>query len=194
MEHKTWNMIQKKKVENFSTAPCPMPHVPCRRGFSLVEAVIYTGLTILVLVAVVNMLLLLSRAYGQLKSSRHMQTSAVSALDRVVRDIRNSQSVDMGQSTLGVSPGVLTLNSTDTAGTAQTFQFYVLNGVLRVKKDSVDLGPLTLPDVTVSNLIFRRISTGISQAVKIDMTFTTGTGQSARSANFYGTAILRDSY
>ena len=173
----------------------PKPYaLNSRQGFSLIEAIIYVGLAILVMVAVVNMLLLLSRAYGQLKSSRHMQTSAITALDRVIRDIRNAQSIDVGQSTLGASPGVLTLNSTNLSGTAEVFQFYILNGALRVKKDTVDLGPLTLPDVTVSNLIFRQISTGISQAVKIEITLGTGAGQSARSANFYGTAILRDSY
>ncbi|KKU67935.1 MAG: hypothetical protein UX89_C0010G0014 [Parcubacteria group bacterium GW2011_GWA2_47_16] len=165
-----------------------------RRGFSLVETIIYTGLLVLILVAVINMMLLMSHSYNYLKLSRHIQVSAVTALDRMVRDIRNAQSVDVGQSTLGTSPGILTLNTSTVSGTPQTVQFYVSGGGIRVKQDGVDIGPVTLPDVTLTNLVFRQITTGISQAVKIELTLSTGVGPAARSANFYGTAILRDSY
>ncbi len=159
-------------------------------GFSLVEMIIYVGLLALVLVSLVNMLLGMARAYSYLKLSRHIQSSAVVALDRVIRDIRNAQSVNMPQSVLGASPGVLTLNTTTATSSSQTLQFYVSSGALRVKQDGGDLGPLTLSDVTVSNLIFRQMNTGISQAVKIELTLTAGT----HTANFYATAVLRDSY
>ncbi|MDO8482863.1 MAG: hypothetical protein Q7S86_03535 [bacterium] len=165
-----------------------------RQGFSLVETIIYTGLLALILFAVTNMMLLMSHSYNYLKLSRHIHVSAVTALDRMVRDIRNAQSVDTGQSTLGTSPGVLTLNTSTVSGTPQTVQFYVSGGGIRVKQDGVDVGPVTLPDVALTNLVFRQISTGISSAVKIELTLQAGVGPSARSANFYATAILRDSY
>ncbi len=165
-----------------------------KKGFSLVETIIYIGLLVLVLVAIMNMTLSMARAYGYFKLSRHVQTSAINALDRMVRDIRNAQSVNVGQSTLGTSPGVLTLITTSATGTAQTLQFYVATSTLRVKQDGGDVGPLTLSDVSVSSLIFRQISTGISQAVKIELTLSTGSGSTTRTANFYDTAILRDSY
>ncbi|GEM_PF-216145 len=199
------NTRMKTNITNDTNKKFVWAHSHCRRplrararyscaGFSLVEAIIYIGLLILILVAVVNMILLMGRSYTYLKLSRHIQTSAVTALDRMVRDIRNAQSVDVGQSTLGTSPGILTLNTTTSTGTPQTLQFYVSGGTLRLKQNGGDVGPLTLPDVTVGGLIFRRITTGISQAVKIDLTLQTGVGSSVHSANFYGTAILRDSY
>lgn len=164
------------------------------RGFSLVEAIVYIGLLVLVLAAIISMLLIMGRSYNYLKSSRHIQTSAVTVLDRIIRDVRNAQSISVGQSTLGTTPGILTLNTTTVSGAPQTIQFYVSGGVVRVKQDGVDVGPLTLPDVNLGSLIFRQITTGISSAVKIELTLETGAGPSARSANFYGTAILRDSY
>lgn len=156
--------------------------------------IIYVALLALVMVATVSMLLGMSRAYGYLKLSRHIQSSAVTALDRVVRDIRNARSVNGPQSVLDASPGALTLNTTTATGSPQTFQFYVSGGALRVKQDGGDLGPLTLPDVTVGNLIFRQMNTGISQAVKIELTLSAGAGSTTHSANFYATALLRDSY
>ncbi|MEK7574891.1 MAG: hypothetical protein AAB511_01540 [Patescibacteria group bacterium] len=152
--------------------------------------IIYLGLLALILVALVNMLLGMSKAYSYLKLSRHLQTSAITVLDRMVRDIRNAESVNVAQSTLGTNPGVLTLNTTTLAGGSQIFQFHVSGGVLRVKQDNVDLGPLTLSDITVSNLVFRLMDSGISESVKIEMTLTTAN----RTANFYATALLRDSY
>lgn len=194
MEHRTLNIREEKKKRSSSHASCPMFHVPYRRGFSLVETIIYIGLLILIIVAVVNMLIGMSKAYGFMRLSTHIQTSSIDSLDRVVREIRNAKSVDVANSTLGTSPGVLTLNSTDDAGNAMTYQFYISGGVLRMKQNGIDQGPLTLPDVTVGNLVFRKMTTGVSQAVKIDMTLTAGSGSMTRTAKFYGTAILRDSY
>jgi|SRR3989338_516846 len=193
MAHVTWNMRKKKDIESRSSALCSMLHAPCRRGFSLVEAIIYIGLLVLILVAVINMMLLMSRSYNFLKASRHMQISAITALDRMVREIRNAQSIDIGQSAFGTDVGVLTLNTTTVAGVSQTIQFY-LDGAVRLKLDGVDIGPMTLPDVTVMGLTFRQITTGISQAVKIELSLLTGVLPSTRLSNFYGTAILRDSY
>lgn len=161
-----------------------------RKGFSLIEMLVYLALLALILVALVNMILSMNKAYGYLKYSRHLQTSGVDALDRMVRDIRNAQSVNTGESTLDASPGVLTLNTTTSTSSAQTLKFYISGGALHINQDGGDLGLLTLPDTTVTNLIFRKMSTGISEAVKIEMTITAGT----HTGNFYSTAILRDSY
>ncbi len=204
MEHDT-NTRMKTNNTNDTNRGFVWAHSCCRSpfrakaryscaGFSLVETIIYIGLLILIIVAVVNMLIGMSKAYGFMRLSTQIQTSAIDSLDRVVREIRNAKSVDTAGSTLGTSPGVLTLNSTDDTGSAVTYQFLVSGGVLRIKQNGVDQGPLTLPNVTVSNLVFQRMATGVSQAVKIEMTLVAGSGSMTRTAKFYGTAILRDSY
>lgn len=204
MEHDT-NTRMKTNVANDTNEKFVWAHLCCRSplrtearyscaGFSLVESLIYIGLLVLIIVAIISMLLIMGRSYNYLKSSRHIQTSAVTVVDRIIREVRNAQSINIGQSTLGASPGILTLNTTTVSGTPQTVQFYVSGGVVRVKQDGVDVGPLTLPDVNLNSLIFRQITTGISQAIKIELALETGVGSSTRSANFYGTAILRDSY
>ncbi|MCR4311065.1 MAG: hypothetical protein NUV54_00630 [Candidatus Taylorbacteria bacterium] len=165
-----------------------------QKGFSLVETVIYLGLLVLIMISIVSMIIGMSRAYSFLKQSVRIQSSAVTSLDKMIREMRNAKSVDLANSTLDTSPGVLTLNTTTDAGADQTIQFYAQNGVLRIKKDEVDQGPLSLTGVTFSSLLFRHITTGISEAVKIELVLSAGQGSSERSAPFYGTAILRDSY
>ena len=63
-----------------------------------------------------------------------------------------------------------------------------------LKEDGVVVGPLSSAQTSASNLVFRRIPTGRSEGVKIELTLTSGAGSVARSENFYATAVLRDSY
>ena len=188
MEHKPQNIDHRPQTTEHKI--CSAFRMSSRRGFSLVEMIIYVGLLALILVSTVSMLLGMSKAYRYVKFSRQIQSSALSALDRMVRDIRNSESVNTGESVLGANPGVLTLNTTTATSSPEILQFFVSNGTLRVKRDGGDLGSLTLSDVTVSNLVFQQMNTGVSQSVKMEMTLTSGT----YTANFYATAVLRDSY
>src|SRR3989344_3684025 len=120
-----------------------------QRAFSLVEMLIYAAILALALVIIAQ--------------------SGASAFDRLTRDIRQSQSINVAGSTLGAHPGKLILNTSTASGTPATLEFYVESGALNVKQDSVFLGALTSPKVAVSNLIFRSISTAESSGVKIEL-------------------------
>ncbi len=165
-----------------------------QKGFQLVEMIIYIALLVVITMAVVNTTTLILRSYQSVTASRNIQIGGMTALDRMTREIRNATSVDSAQSTLTTSPGQLTINSTDDAGTAETLQFFVSNSLLRVKENGVDSGPLLPSSVTVTNLIFRLIDSGQSNAVKIEMTLQSGSGSALKSSNFYATVVLRGSY
>lgn len=165
-----------------------------RSGFSLVEMLVYIGLLVLVLVAVVNMMLALSKAYGFLKNSRDIQSSAIFSLDRIVREVRNASSIDNANSIFNANPGTLSLNTTTATGTPETIGFSVIGGRIHLKRNGLDVGPLTLAAATTTNLVFRLIATPISQAVRVDLSLQAGSAANLKSANFYVTAILRNSY
>ena len=161
---------------------------------TMIEIVIYSVLLAIIVAAVVSLLITLGSTYRSLQSTETIGTSAQTALERMTREIRAATSVDMGQSTLDLSPGQLTLNTLDDSGSATTIQFFVLNGAIRVKEAGVDSGPLTSASVRVSNLIFRRSTTAQSQAVKIELTLESGEGVAFASHLFYATIVLRGSY
>jgi hypothetical protein len=115
-------------------------------------------------------------------------------MERISREIRQSKSVDVVNSTLGSSPGVLQLNSTDSAGTSMIMKFSVLSGALNIYKDNVLIGNLLGQKVSVTSLIFRRVITTNGEAVKIELTLQITSGNVTRSENFYDTIILRGSY
>jgi type II secretory pathway component PulJ len=164
-----------------------------RRGFTLVEMVIYVGLLALMFVAVVNISLSMSRAYTSLKAAKSLNTSASVVLERITREVRQATSVNDGQSTFGSNPGRLMLNTTE-SGSATTIEFYLDGGIVKVNKGGVLEGQLSLPSATTTSLIFRKINASSSEAVRITMTVESGENERHRAESFYATVVLRGSY
>ena len=164
-----------------------------KRGFTLVEMVIYTAILVAILLLIVSFIISFGKAYNVLRSTIHINNSATVSFERMIREIRQANDVDTAASTLNTHPGVLVLKTTE-AGTPVTLEFYISGGILAVKKDGVDAGTLTRTDVTITNLVFRNLSNGISEAVKVEMTLESDVADTTKVRKFYGSAVLRDSY
>jgi hypothetical protein len=163
-------------------------------GLSSVEAIFYVVILTAVILGVTGTLLAISKSYRQFRSSTDINNSAAIALDRVVRETRNADSVDLANSVLGVNPGRLTLNGTDAVGNPRTVQFYLTAGVLNLKENGVYAGPLNASNTPIANLVFRLLDSGRSKAVKIEMTIAASSTGFSRSDKFYDTTILGGSY
>lgn len=158
------------------------------KGFSLVEMIIYVALLVLVVAALVNVVFSFTGSYSELTALRTAENTAVFSMERMVRDIHSATSYDPANSTLGTSPGVITL----LIGTSTT-KFYTVSGQLRVDVDGVYIGPLSPSSAQISNLVFYATTTAQSQAIKIDMTITGISGHSQRSQTYHTVAVLKNS-
>ncbi len=163
-------------------------------GFSLIEMLFYVAIMTIIFLAIVETVVLLASSYNSVKANNAVLSSALFSLDRMVREIRNSNGVNNTGSVFGVNPGSLLLNTTDDSGNPRTVQFYIDSGKLSDKENGVYAGPLTSSGAKVSRLVFYQINSVKSQAIKIEMTIQSGTGTASTSANFYGTATIRNSY
>ncbi|TAL49353.1 hypothetical protein EPN83_01225 [Patescibacteria group bacterium] len=162
-------------------------------GLSLVETLVYIGILTLILGVVVALLSGLGGSQRRLKASKQVENSAIFGFERMIREIRRAKSINPA-SVLGTNPGVLVLDTTDLGGAPRTVEFSVSGSILRVKESGIDLGPLTPSQARVTSLVFSLLSTPNSAALKVEMTVEAGSGPSLASRNFYGTAILRNSY
>jgi type II secretory pathway pseudopilin PulG len=158
-----------------------------KAAFSLVETVIYVSLLAIISVIIINGVFSFTDSYRKLTVLRLLDHSAQTALERMTRDIRQAVSVDTSNSSLGVSPGVLSLNNPG----SQTSKYYVSSGVLKMDENGTYYGPLTASTTTVTGLTFRFISGSVSSAVKIDMTISATDGQTTATKNYHSTVILR---
>lgn len=156
---------------------------------TVVETVVYIAILAFLFFMVAETLTTIARTYRATAVTRSLSSSGLTALDRMSRDIRNASSVDQAQSVLNTNPGKLVLLSG-----ATITEFYVEQGLINIRENGISKGSITLDSATTTNLVFRLITTPKSSAVKVEMTLQSGTGTDFRTANFYNTVVLRNSY
>lgn len=160
-------------------------------GVTLVETVIYTALVASLSILLVSSLLILYRAFGETRGYSDLLESAQVSMERMTREIRGASSINTGSSTLGTTPGVLSLS---TGGTPATVSFSVSDGAIIFSENGTSSGALTDPSVTVSSLVFRSITTTAGSAVRIEMTLLSERSRSGKTMTLYDTVTLRGDY
>ena len=163
-------------------------------GFALAEMLVYISIMTVISIAMIDVIVVVTRTSKQSYTYNNIKNSAISGLERVVRDTKSAISIDMGQSVLNSSNGVLFLNSKDSDGNDKTIKFYLNSQTLKVDVNGSYVGPLTLRDTRVLSLIFTPIDTGNSKAIRIKMVIEGGAPGFVKNENFYSSVILRGSY
>jgi len=149
-----------------------------KKGFTLVETVVYASLFVILLGAIINSVFILSSSYRYIKDVKNAQMSALAAMDRMSREIRQANTINGSGTSYNTPSGSLLL---DTGA-----EFFLLDGKIMMEQNNVSQGALTTSNIQVGILTFRRIATGNSEGVKIEMTI--------ENKNFYNTVMLRGSY
>ena len=167
-----------------------------QRAFTLVELLVYVSLFAVLLVGIVNAMLILTDAYRTVSTERKMETSAITLMDRIMREAKRSTGVSAGA--FDVPNGSVTLQTG--SSTNPTIVFYLQNGKAYVT-DANDSSPLTDSDVVVQSMIFSHYPVyniqyaTSSVLLKVDFTINSGsTTPNFTARTFYGSAILRGSY
>ncbi len=168
-----------------------------KRGVSIVETLVYIALFTMLLIGIVQGLYTLTASYKNVRVYRSIELAAISAMDRMTRDIRSATSINTSQTSYNVSQGALSLSTYDSSGNPLTVRYYLATTTARImlEENGVSLGPITPNDVAVDSLIFKSYSTTTSSAIKIEIIISNSTSTPVDfSQNFYGTAILRGTY
>lgn len=169
-------------------------HKHRNNGYSVVEILVYLAIFASLSILVINSFITVLSTFDMTRSNRDLLESGATAMERISREIRQSESIDIANSTLGSSPGVLQLNSTDSGGSPIVIRFTTSNGALNLYEAGALIGNLLGQNISVTNLVFRRIITTNGEAIKVELTIQDTSGKSPRSENFYNTIILRGQY
>lgn len=165
-----------------------------KKGFTLIELVVYVILLGVLMVFAINMALSMTRAFAQLRVSRDLNSSAEALFERATRDIRGAYDVDVGQSVLGSNPGVLMLDTKDASGAATTVKYDVESGAIVITEGGVSKGSILTTNTTASNFIVRELDNGKTKAVRMEATLSSTRGNVSETRNFYTTIVLRGTY
>ncbi len=164
-----------------------------RKGFTLIEILTYVAIIGLFFVVVVNTFITLARSYTAIHAVGDLHVAAATALDRMVFEIRRASRVDTANSVFNSSPGTLAL-LVPLDGGGESQKLFSVNGGIEFFQDGNSNGLLTPGNVTISNLIFRRVATSDAELVRVEMELETAYGTTTKSAWFYDSAVLRGDY
>ena len=164
-----------------------------KKGFTLVEMVLYVSLCSIILLALSTFLsyLLASRVRSQSISEVNQQGFQV--MHMMTQTIRNGRSI--------TTPSLGTASSTLSIITANALLnptvFTTASGTMKIKEGSSSYVPLTNKRVTVSNVLFENVSSASSTEKIIRISFTvdylnlSGRSEYSYTKTFKGSATLR---
>ncbi len=163
-----------------------------KKGFSLIEIIIYLAIFTMISLLVINSLLIVMSSFTTIQTNKILLEAGMNSMERVSRDIRQSDSIDLINSNL--SGGVLQLNTINDSGLPATIKFSDENSKLDLYEDNILSGNLLGSNIFLDKLTFRRINTKESESVKIEMTIHNINSTISKKVNFYDKIILRGSY
>jgi type II secretory pathway pseudopilin PulG len=167
-----------------------------KNGFSLLEMVIYIAFVSVFSGLAIQSLMLASRNFADFQLTREVNSTATTAMERIIREIRTANDIDLANSVLGTSPGRLTLKTIDASGVATTTEFYVdaTSGRIKIKEGGVDAGFLGSQKVNTDILVFDVITNARTKAVTVRLQLSAIHLPQEKIKTFYSTATLRGSY
>ncbi|MDA1334402.1 MAG: type II secretion system protein [bacterium] len=166
-----------------------------KKGFTIVEMLIYVAILSMITVLLVVTIIQFSDVFGRARFDRKVALTAQTAMERIIRELRLAQNVG-GSFTSG--------NPSITFNTIGKFNDEIKISV-SPRTISWSGGPILLDgvaltpnDVTVTNLSFYLIDsensfTG-SQMVRVSMTVQAGQGSYQITRTYDSAALLRESY
>lgn len=163
-----------------------------QKGFSIVEIIIYLAIFTMVSILVINSFITVTKSFEITRTNRDLLESGINSMERLSREIRQANSIDLANSNL--AGGVLQLNSTDDLSNPLTIKFIKESFLLNLYQDSLLSGNLLGQNIEIDSLVFRRIVTTEGEAIKIEMTIHDSNSDINKSVNFYNTIILRGGY
>ena len=162
------------------------------RGFSLIEILVYVSILAVITVLVTAGVVQMGRIYGRVRVERRVALAAELSLERITKEIRLARNVTV------VSSSELSLE------TFEDFEGSLVevdpDRSIQLSGDAILLDGVALtPDiVTVSSLSFTRLDTTGSivatDAIHIEMTITSSSGDYAVTRTFSTTVLSREGY
>lgn len=162
-----------------------------KRGYTLIEIVVYIAVLSLVSIVVVNSFIVSISSSKVAFEKRNLLEAGNTIMERMAREIRLADTVVDANSTFDSDPGVLEISSTDSVSGTRTVKFQVDSGEMSMYENGSLYGSISGDKVAVSSLFFRKITTSSGVAIKIELGLLGGQGH---VSNFYNTVALRGAY
>ena len=141
-----------------------------KKGFTLIEILIYTAMVAIFLVTAVNFSLDVIEGKAKARSMREVQQNSRFAIEKMTQEIRRAEDINLAESVFDTHPGVLSLVMPEADKNPTIFDFS-LDGALRMTQGTNTPKVLTTNQVETTNLVFTNLSPlAWSKNIKINLT------------------------
>jgi type II secretory pathway component PulJ len=164
------------------------------QGFTLIEMIVYTGLLVILGLAISGFMFHLTRLNARAGATTQALSDARQVLAVITHEIRHAASVYEPTSTFNSHPGQLSLQTVRHApvGHSMTYvDMYVDEGGVYVKREGSDAQRITSPKTRVTDLVFTYLNADEGGAVRIAITVEPDREISHSTVTLYATASLR---
>ena len=159
-----------------------------KRGYTILELLIYTALLALLLAVSSASAISLYRFFGVTRIERQIALEGDTAMEVIIRDIRNATSTNVASSVFGLHPGALVVGDV---------RLFLSGATLRRSVGAGAADDLTAQTRATNFLVYYATSTSFSnnaEIITVRVTLEAGRGFAERSRNFFGSAVVRGSY
>jgi len=165
-----------------------------KKGFTLIELVVYTALVTMIGGLVLGLMIPMYRAGVESRISRRINASGALMMERLIRESKDAESIVMASSTFNTNPGVLVIRTTNASTSGGTMKFSLSNGrgLLTFGDDTSQF--LTSSQTNISELTFWYLVSSSSEATRVKISISDTRASSTKARDFFDTAVLRGSY
>jgi type II secretory pathway pseudopilin PulG len=142
-----------------------------KKGFSLLEIILYIFLMASILSTLAFFLLQLTTARTKTRTISETLAAGYLIEERLSEAVRHAQALLVGSSVFGTDPGVLSLDMVDAARDPTNFSLTADNGQFQISQAGLSATPLTSSNLQITNLIFTNL-TGSADVGIIQVQFT----------------------
>lgn len=157
------------------------------RGFTLVEVLVYLSILLIVSVGGILLILSLDDVIQEYKIETALYRSATNVLEQVAVEIREGESLDLGNSVIAIAgAGKLTIEN---GGVDTTFE--QVGNELLLSVDGVQQGNLLSEPVTVSDFTVYSYQNAVGTMVRVKLRLSATIGSTTKTMTFYDGAVIR---
>ncbi len=154
-----------------------------KKGFSLLETILYIILMAMILSTLALFLLQLTSARAKTRVISDVLSGAHLIEQRLSEAVRHAQAINVATSVFGTDPGVLSLEMTDATRDPTVFSLSANDGQFQMSQDGGAATTLTPSNLQITNLVFTNL-TGADDVGIIQVQFTVSTTSTSGSKPF----------
>ena len=183
-------MMSNRRRKKFRERPDQFLGEARQTGYTLIEVLVYLLVLAVAVGAIISLLAGLLNWHAGILTHRELNSGLNNSFERLTREIKNALEVNWQESDLGVSPGRLVLESR-LVEEQVTFTVSENGHLVFIKDDGVHR--LTPENILVEELVFRQLTSGRSQGVRVEASFASRRDPS-RVKEATVSAMIRGSY